>query len=438
MTATGDGVVHGQSQVSSYGPAEPVGYVVSRYPLTSHTFILREVLALRRRGVRVDTFSVRRTDPKTLLSADERTEFDRTSAIMPISAVRLVAVHAFVALGAPSAYLKTLSRAIRRSGRGRARLWGLFYFAEAIVLWQRCHRSGVRHLHAHLANQSCDLAHLACTYGTLRDPEEGWWWSFTMHGPTEFFDVERFHLAEKVEQADLVVCISDFCRSQLMALVGPDHWDRLVVVHCGVDLSRYPLREAPASPGPAPFQLLSVGRLVPEKGQALLLEAVRLLKDREVPVSLTLAGDGQDRPRLEARSRALGLEGIVRFVGSVSQDTMPELFAAADIFCLASFAEGVPVVLMEALASGVPVITTAIAGVPELVSDGLDGFVVAPGRADLIADAVQRLADPAVRTRMGVHGRQTVQAHFDSDACAEELATLFAAFEGRVSPGAGE
>ncbi len=429
VTAQGDPVPGRQPSAAVSDVPVAAAYVVSRYPLTSHAFIQREVHALRRLGVRIETFSIRRTDAADVLSNADRDEQARTSALVPIGALRLIAIHLFAALRGPRAYVVTLRAAIGGT-RGQARVWQLFYFAEAIVLWHRCDRRKLRHLHAHLANVAADVALLAARFGRTRRPDEGWWWSFTMHGPTEFFDVEGFHLPFKVREADLVVCISDFCRSQLMAFTDADHWDKFRVVHCGADLQRFRPSPAAIPPGDRrerPLDLLCVGRLVPEKGQSLLLDAIALLRDRGVAVCLTIAGAGPDRATLEARADRLGVCESVRFLGAVNQDIMPEVLRDAQVFCLPSFAEGVPVVLMEAMATGLPVVTTVIAGIPELVTDQVNGLLVAPGRADLLADAVAQLTDGELRARMGQEGRRTVALAFDSQRCAGDLASLFAA-----------
>jgi glycosyltransferase involved in cell wall biosynthesis len=255
---------------------------------------------------------------------------------------------------------------------------------------------------------------------------EGLSWSFTMHGPTEFDDVTAFALADKVRDAQWVACISDYCRSQLMKLVEPRHWDRLEIVHCGVDAERFaPVDRSARDPGA--LEVLCLGRLVPDKGQVILLDAVAALRRDGSDARLTLAGDGPDRGALEAHAKALGVADAVRFVGAVGQDRIRELYAAADVFCLPSFAEGVPVVLMEAMACGLPVVTTRITGVPELVDDGRSGMLVRPGRSDELAGALQRmLDDPEMRRRLGETGRRKVEAEYDIAGSVDDLYRLFA------------
>ncbi len=305
----------------------------------------------------------------------------------------------------------------------RGYLWQLFYFAEAIALWGHAKRLGVRHLHAHLANVAADICWWASEFGNSAEGAKDWRWSFTMHGPTELFAVERFNLARKVAHADLVVCISDFTRSQLMYVSEPDDWAKLRVVHCGADLSRYPL--APPRRGPG-FVVLCVARLAAQKGLDVLLSAVKLLADGGTDVQLVLVGDGPMRDRLTRRAERLGIKGRVVLEGAVGQDEMAAYYAGADVFCLPSFAEGVPVVLMEAMASGRAVVATRVAGVPELVEDGVSGLLVAPGNAEELAAALQRLASsPEERESMGRAGRRKVVDEFDAEKCAAQLAQLF-------------
>ena len=406
----------------------PVAYLTSRYPQVSHTFIQREVLALRAAGQPVETFAIRRAQPDEVLSAVDRAEFARTASILPVGPLRLAATHLRALAGAPGAYLRTLARALRLSpGGGRATLWRLFYFAEAILLWAACRERGLRHVHVHFANVAADVALLATAYGRAAAPGERWSWSFTMHGPTEFADTRLHRLPEKAADAAFVVCISDFARSQVMALLPESAWGKLPVVHCGVDTAAYaPVARASRDDGA--LHVLCVGRLVPEKGQAVLLDALGRVRAAGRDVRLTFVGDGPSRPALEATARERGLDGAVTFAGAVGQDEIRDLYAAADVFCLPSFAEGVPVVLMEAMAMEIPVVMTRIAGAAELIADGESGVLVAPGRADELAGVLARLGDDAgLRRRLGEGGRRAVLAGYDLAAIGPQLRDVFAA-----------
>ncbi|MET0558984.1 MAG: glycosyltransferase family 4 protein [Solirubrobacterales bacterium] len=412
-----------------------IAYFCSAYPAISHTFILREVEALRRLGMKITTFAIRPTPQDQLLAAADREAAATTVTILPFRR-RQLAAHLRLALRAPAVYLATLRRAFDLAPPGlRGRLWQLFYFLEAVVLWRECERRDIDHVHVHLANAAADVAMLAAEIGRAVRPGSDWGWSFTMHGPTEFYDVRHFRLPEKIGSARFVVCISDFARSQLMGFCEPETWERLHVVHVGIPIERFtPAAAAPASNGNGSENgnghrptVLYIGRLVPEKGQAVLLEAVAELARRGTDVELALAGEGRLRVELEAEAGRLGIAERVCFLGAVGQEELHRLYEDAAIFCLPSFAEGVPVVLMEAMAMGLPVVTTRIAGIPELIDDGSSGVLVAPGRPDQLADSLAELAaDGELRRRLGAGGRDAVERGFDCEATAAQLYDVFA------------
>jgi glycosyltransferase involved in cell wall biosynthesis len=398
-----------------------VAYICSRYPSISHVFILREVLALRRAGVEIDTFTVRRAGDDQLLSQVDREEDARTYTIVPASPLELLAAHTRALMSGPGRYLATLREAVRLRGLGpRSLLWQVFYFGEAALVWRQCVKRGIRHIHAHHANVGSDVALLASRLGG-----DGWSWSFTMHGSTEFFDVREHRLPQKVELAEFVVCVSSHGRSQLMSLVDPVHWDKLSVVHCGIDLTRF--EPDGARRGAAPPEILTVGRLVPVKGQALLVESLAGLRRRGVEAKLTFVGDGPQLPPLRALAERLGVADAVEFAGAVGQEEIRDYYERADVFALPSFAEGLPVVLIEAMATGLPVVASRITGIPELVEEGVSGLLVTPGDVSELTAALERaLRDsPERREAMGRAGRAKVVAEFDLEGTAAELTALF-------------
>jgi len=400
-----------------------VAYLASHYPAVSHTFVQREVRALRDRGVQVDTCSIWRARPEHLLSDADRSEFERTHSLLPCRAAALIRAHLEAFAHRPARYLATLALALRLRPPGlRPRLWRLFYFAEAMLLWRHLHALGVRHVHAQFADSATDVAMLLSHFERADGPgQDGWTWSLAVHGPVEFYDVSENRLAEKIRRALFVIAISDFGRSQLMTLVSEELWSKLHVVHCGVDPEVFALPAArPVRSGVA--SVLFVGRLVHLKGQSILLEALGELRDRGLEVRAVFIGDGPKRADLERRVHALGLDETVRFPGSVGQDEIRHHYAAADVFCLPSFAEGVPVVLMEAMAMGLPVVSTRIMGIPELVEHGVNGLLVRPGRVDELADALERIvADPEQGARMGGAGREKVSVEYDLHRSAARL-----------------
>lgn len=404
-----------------------IAYLCSRYPAVSHTFVLREVNALRKLGVEISTFSIRRAGSDQLLAHADRVAFESTYAILPPRWTALAASHLRLLASAPVAYISTLVLAWRLAPAGlRGHLWQLFYFVESVVLWKECRSRGIRHIHVHLANVASDVALLTAHIGSVVEPERPWSWSFTLHGPFEFFDVSHFRLAEKLRRARFVVCISDYARSQLMALSDPEVWDRLHVIHVGIPIEQFTYHGDAGEPR-GDSTVLFIGRLVAVKGQAVLLDAAALLAEHGHKVNVILAGEGPLRPMLERYAEQLGLASQVSFPGAVGQEEIHGLYANASIFCLPSFAEGVPGVLMEAMAMELPVVSTRITGVPELVDDGHTGLLVAPGRVNLLVDALERLlVDPALCRRMGSAAREKVIREFNTERSAEQLHALFA------------
>jgi glycosyltransferase involved in cell wall biosynthesis len=419
-------MTHGREQRP---PGKKIAYLCSLYPAISHTFVLREVEALRRLGIDVETFSIHRAAPEQLLAHADHEAFSSTYAILPPDWKTMLAAGSRLLTRSPRAFIEVLFRRLRAARGARNRLWQLFYFAEAVVLWHQCSRRGIRHIHAHMGNVASDAALIAAEIGSAATPARPWSWSFTLHGPDELFETTHFRLAEKIRAATFVVCISDFTRSQLMRLSEPRAWDKLHVVHVGIPLDQF----SPASPAdssPQSSTILFIGRHVPQKGPAVLLRAARLLIDRGHSIDLVLAGDGPQRAELEQLACQLDLGSVARFPGAVGQDEIRGLYSAATAFCLPSFAEGVPCVLMEAMAMEVPVISTKIAGIPELIDDGRTGLLVSPGRADLLADALEAVLrlDSEARRKLTSAARETVLAEFDALASAQRLRDLLLDF----------
>jgi glycosyltransferase involved in cell wall biosynthesis len=397
-------------------------YLTGEYPRATDTFIQREVASLRARGVNVQTCTVRRTAIETLTGPEQIREHAATFCIL--EAVRrpsdvLAALRSEI-LAAPARFARAARLALRLRPPGvKGLIWHLAYLMEAIILASHLRRVGAAHLHNHFADSSCTVALLAAAMAELP-------FSFTVHGPSEFFAAEHWRLDEKVARAAFVCCISAFCRSQLMVFSNPADWRKLHVVRCGVEIERY--ADAQAMPGDADrAQLLFVGRLAGIKGELVLLDAMDRIRAARPDVMLTIVGDGPGRARLEARIATLGLENHVRLTGAQSQADVARWMAWADVFVLPSFAEGLPIVLMEAMAARRAVVATRIAGIPELVEDGVNGFLVAASDVDALADRVERLlGDPDMRLAMGDAGRAKVVADHDVRLQGERLAALFA------------
>ncbi|QFS84586.1 Alpha-D-kanosaminyltransferase [Roseivivax sp. THAF40] len=392
-----------------------VAYLTGHYPRASHTFIEREVAALRAQGHAVETCSIRRTPASDLSGPDQVAEQSRTWHVIEHakSPARLIGAQLHYLRRAPHLWAGALKLALSTSADGpRALLWQIFYFLEAAVLARHLEEQGVEHLHNHLASQSCNVALLASALSGIP-------FSFTIHGPDTFFEAPRWHLGTKARHAAFVACISHFARSQLMCFAAPADWDKLRIVHCGVTPEAYRAETFRGT------RLLFVGRLVGVKGPRLLLDALVRLSAQHPEVTLTYIGDGPDRAALEAKARSEGLEDRVRFLGFQPPAAVADALADADVFCLPSFAEGVPVVLMEAMAAERAVVTSRIAGIPELIEDGVTGRLVPPGDLDALTDALSDcLSDPDRSRAMGQAARRKVAAEFNVAQEAAKLSRL--------------
>lgn len=403
-----------------------LAYLSSLHPALSMTFVLREIVQLRRAGFRIETVSVSAPDrPPEAMTAEERSEAARTYALKPHGIGGALAGHASALVTRPAGYLRGWALAFKLARLDVRRLaFNLAYFTEALMVGRWMHAKALRHLHVHLMSQPA-------TVGMFVKWVFGVGLSITVHGPDEFYDAPGQYLSEKVDAADFVCCISHYARSQLMRLSPYEHWSKLVVCRLGVDPQVF---QAVAKADVAsPFRILCVGRLTPAKGQHLLIDAVARLSAEGREVHLHIVGAGVDRESLERHVARLGVARQVSLEGAVNQDRIRAFYAMADAFCIPSFAEGIPIVLMEAMAMQIPCVTTHITGIPELIRHGVDGLLVAPSDLDGLVDALTSLIDdPDLCHRLGASGRQRVIEHYDLAANVERLAQQFRM---RVAPG---
>ena len=370
-----------------------IGYLATHYPSVSHSFILREILALQDLGVDIEPMAINPAPEDDVLTDIDRSERSRTFYIKSQSKKVILSSLMRAFRRSPRGFMSTAVHAVRSAGFDlKIGLWRLMQLVEAAIVWNHCEQAGVRHLHAHFGQVPATVAWFTAELGNRLDPDgEPWSWSVTIHGWHEFVNEREASLRQKVHAASFVVCISDYTRSQLMRISHPDHWKKLRVVRCGIDTAAFAQREP--RPVGKPARVLMVARLSPEKGHLVLLEAVKLLGDRGMPIEVDLIGPGEFRDGLESAASSFGVDDRVVFLGACTPAEINEHLRASDVFCLPSFAEGLPVALMEAMAVGVPVVTTYISGIPELVIDGWTGMMVPAGRADLLASAIERLCD---------------------------------------------
>jgi colanic acid/amylovoran biosynthesis glycosyltransferase len=389
-------------------------YLISKYPAVSHTFILREVLALREAGVVIETASINAAPALDKLTEIERSEALGTYYIKAQGAVGALKSAAWLLFQRPLALIKGIGKVISMGATDPKRLLlCFFYLIEAAILAHWMNKRGLTHLHVHFASQAATVALLASYLLPIT-------LSMTVHGPDEFYEVTESFLAKKMARARFVICISFFAQSQLMKIAAAEDWHKFEVVRLGVDTAHFAPRSHP--PDRHRFEVLCVGRLVSTKGQRILVEAIERLVGEARPVHLTLVGGGPSRAELEQIVRERQLSEHVTLAGAVNQDHIREYYAAADIFALASFAEGIPVVLMEAMASGIPCVATAINGIPELIRDGVDGLLVAPSDVAGMAAAIKRfMDDAALRHALGSAGRVRVQSAYELKTNTDQL-----------------
>lgn len=372
---------------------------------------------MRAQGIDVDTFSVRVPSAGEMVSQLDRPEAERTFYILRQYPLAFVQAHIAALLTHPIGYVRTFGLSLSHRAPGaRGLLLGVAHFAESILLAHELRRRGTTHLHNHFANS-------AATVGMLATRFLGIGWSFTMHGISETDYPAGLMLGRKIEAANLVACVSWFGRAQGMRFVDPEHWNKMHVIRCGLPFDRIPERAT----GESELRtIICVGRLSPEKGQAGLLRVFEQLLSKHPELRLRLVGDGPDRAALEALANELGIAGAIDFVGRLSeQDTLSEI-ARSDVLVLPSFMEGLPIVLMEAMAVGVPVVASGVAGIPELVEDEVTGLLFPPSQWAKLQSQIERLlSDRGLYDAVANRGREKVCAEFDARKSATELEQLF-------------
>ena len=362
-------------------PRARLAYLLGEHPARAHPSVLRLVSGLRGLGIDVHLASL---DPPpgelSRLSAEDRLE-------------------------ARGAWV------VDRAGAG-----------AAIARWMD--RQGLAHLHAHAPGPALEAALAAARIVPIGV-------SVTVRGP-EDLGAAGGSLAEQLDTAAFVCCPDRFARSQVMKLWPAERWPRIEIAPAGVDLAHFAPR--PFRMGGDPFEVVSVGRLVPANGQHVLVAAVARLVKEDRDVRLRLVGDGPDRASLEDAVDAANLRGRVIFEGVADRIRLRALYASADAFALASLAERLPTALMEAMAMETPAIAPFIAGIPELIRPGQDGLLVAPGDEEELSAAVASLIDDTgLRRRLGSAGRRRVVERHDLDRCVIQLAEILSRRVGELA-----
>lgn len=394
-----------------------IAYLLNHYPKVSHSFIRREIAELERQGIVVQRLALRGWND---VLADPQDEQERlhTRYVLREGMLALLAATLRCAAGRPRRFLQALRCAVAIGWRADRPLpYHLAYLAEACLIVQWLRQSGATHLHAHFGTNPAEVALLARLLG-------GPSYSMTVHGPEEFDKAGTLHLRAKLEGARFVVAISSYCRSQLFRHLPHGQWHKVRQVHCALEAA---FHDGPAVALPNLPRIVCVGRLCEQKGQLLLLDAVHRLAQRGIRLELVLAGDGEMRGELESLIKRYALGEQVTITGWISSAAVSEQILAARALVLPSFAEGLPVVLMEAMALGRPVLTTCIAGIPELVLHQETGWLFAAGDVDALVLALEACLATAPDTlaSMGERARQRVLARH---AIAPEVARLAACF----------
>ncbi len=410
------------TQPLATGGTRRMAYLSAQHPMLSMIFIVREIAQLEQLGFDIEIASVNDADrPRDKLTTIEAAQADKTYYIKAHGLAGALGAHAHTLFTRPRRYLRGWRYAASLAGLDlRAMAMQCLYLTEALMLGRWMQRRQLAHVHVHLGSQPATVGLLAKQIFDIG-------LSITVHGADEFYDAWRQHLAEKVAHADFIVCISNFARSQLMFVSESRHWGNLVVCRLGIDVSLFQPRPYTRTRADEPFHILCVGRLSPAKGQQLLIEAVARLRGMGRPVSLDIVGGGVNMPVLQALVQQHGLADVVTLSGPVNQDRIREHYQRADCFAMASFAEGVPVVLMEAMSMQIPCVTSHITGIPELITHEQNGLLTPPSNVAGLVEQLDRLiADPALARRLGEAARTQVQMHYDLQGNVAKLAAIFA------------
>ena len=387
-----------------------ITYLVNQYPKVSHTFIRREILALERLGFQVQRVALRGWDEK-LIDFDDIAEQQKTIYVLKNGILSLILLAAKVFVQKPMRFCSTLLLAVKMGIKAdRPVLFHFIYFLEACKVYLNVKQFNSQHLHAHFGTNPSEIVMLVSVLTDLP-------YSFTVHGPEEFDRPQFLKLAEKIKYSKFVVAISSFGSSQLMRWISFSQWNKIKIVHCGLEASFY---NVPSIVMPTKPRLVCVGRLCEQKGQLLLIEAVKNLHEQKIDFELILAGDGEMRTEIEALILQYRLQEKVKITGWISSDEVRNHILASQMLVLPSFAEGLPVVIMEAMSLRRPVISTYIAGIPELVINHENGWLCVAGDVHNLSETMHKalLTPIKILQTMGdaAHDRVIVRHNIDIEA----------------------
>ncbi|MDY6866960.1 MAG: glycosyltransferase [Chloroflexota bacterium] len=399
----------------------PIGYITQQFPSLTTTFIYREVLALRKVGFNINTFAIWKPNVDKL-SDESKHLVDSSFYVFPMSRTKFLMAHLYFLMTHPIKYISTFFFLLTRPGESIAnKKRTFFHFFEAIYLALDAKRENIRHIHAHFTVNAATIAFIIARMLDI---------SFSMTVHNNIF-TDRVILKEKVKAAKFMIVISEFSRDFLLNLFPKENLDsKFHIVHCGVSPDDFQ-PAAHKTPNQRPL-IFSVSQLAERKGYPVLLEACKILAERGCDFDCMIAGDGPERAILERLREEYQLQDRVQLLGIVFQEQLVDYLNQTDIFVLPCVTaangdmDGVPVALMEAMAMELPVISTYVSGIPELIEDGQSGLLVEERDAVALADAIQRLLeDQKLRQDLGKGGRCKVSQEYNIFDNAAQLASLF-------------
>lgn len=393
-----------------------LAYFTNTYPRATDTFIRREVLGLRARGFDVYTYSVHKTGSAHDVDNEVISEKKNTHYLMPPNTIALLSAFLFHFFLRPASFWRALTCAYKTQRPGlKGSTLQVAYFLEALLLASRMRKDSIEHIHNHFGDNSGNVT-LFCSLLS------GVPFSISIHGPHIFFDALYWALDYKAKHATFISCIGHFCRSQLMLYTDKNDWHKFQIIRCGIDPEKITYREPKAEVK----QLLYVGRLDAEKGVPVLLNSMAELKKQGLTLTLILVGDGADRQFLHDKVNTLDIASCVEFRGFLNQKEIAKEMENSDAFVLPSFAEGIPVSFMEAMAAGVPVIATNVGGVSELITHGETGLITHASDEHGLAEAIRHYAEnPKQVQSISINARQKVCNEFSIEPQVDKLAQLF-------------
>ena len=410
-------------------PPPTLGMVLKGYPRISETFISNELLLLEESGFRIHIFSMRKPRENfshaSVKNIRARVDYLPETLLLPLP--RFLFHNMLLAFGSPAVYFRTLKTAARRFLRTRKPATFKHFLQAGLLVRRFLPGSGVVHFHAHFAHSPASVAMFAAQLSGLA-------FSFTAHAK-DIYTSDPRQLSEKLSLAKFAVTCTDYNRRYLKNLAGGRPVSKAPIrrVYHGIDVTLFAGGQPAGERGTVDdCRLLTIARLTAKKGIPTVLRAVHLLKSRGLSIRHTLIGDGEDRKKILDLIRMLDLEDTTRWLGTQPHEAVLKHYRQASVFVLGCEVaangdrDGIPNVLLESMAMGVPVVATRVSAIPELIEDGTTGLLVSPQDPHELADAVQRLLlDQSLRRRITENGQKTVRQHFDNRRLIVDLARMY-------------